>query len=116
MAKSAMVAVLLVSGAASRYDPYIFQRVSRVRDMPDWGGAHLAVLDCSWVGRHVWLCYRGDCVGARVTDCAGIADGGAAWMINGGYAAELDYRTSLELGCLGQTIRLYEPLWLHNWR
>lgn len=112
--KSLLAASLLVSGVASRYDPGVFASVSRVRGMPDWGGAHLAVLDCDWVGRHLWLCHEGDCVGARVTDCAGVADGGAAWMINGGYAAEVDYTTSRELGCLGSIVRLYEPQYHHE--
>ena len=116
LVRSAMVGSLLVSGAASQYDPYLFERVSRNLGMDEWGGAHVAVLDCDWVGRYVWLCFEGRCLGARVTDCAGVADGGAAWMIRGGYAAELDYETSQALGCLGQTISLFEPIWLHDWR
>ena len=110
------LAMLLVTGTASRYDPGIFQSVSRVRGMPDWGGAHLAVLDCDWVGRHLWLCYQDRCVGARVTDCAGIADGGAAWMVRNRIAAELDFDTSKELGCLGRTISLHSPIMSHEWR
>jgi hypothetical protein len=113
--KGLLAASLLVSGAASRYDPGVFREVSRVRGMPDWDGAHLAVLDCDWVGRYLWLCHDQTCVGARVTDCAGVADGGAAWMINGGYAAELDYETSSRLGCLGKTIQLHEPFYHHEW-
>jgi hypothetical protein len=102
---------LIVVGHASRYDPGVFEEVERVRRMSNWDGAHVAVLDCSRVGDFVWLCYKDQCIPARVTDCAGVADGGAAWMISGGYAAELDYETSERLECLGDQIELYEPDW-----
>lgn len=114
LTQGVLVLALVVTGAASRYDPGVFERVERNRRLPEWDGAHLAVLDCGMVGEKLMLCHAGRCMWARVTDCAGIADGGAEWMINGGYAAELDYETTLELDCLGKEIKLYEPRFGHS--
>lgn len=104
----ALLLTLIVTGVASRYDPGVFESVSTRRGMPKWDGAHVAVLDCDRVGDVVLVCYGDDCAWARITDCAGIADGGAAWMIRNNIAAELDYETSHRWSCVGQEIEIYE--------
>jgi hypothetical protein len=108
MLRVAFAFTLIASGAASRYDPGVFELVEHNRGLPEWDGAHVALLDCSRVGDVVLLCYSGNCVDARVTDCAGVADGGADWMIHGGYAAELDYETALSMDAVGKQVQIYE--------
>jgi hypothetical protein len=114
MFKILIVTALITSGIASRYDPGVFTRVvlsrSRWQTLPDSGfDGYIALLDCSRVGDIVMVCFHnGKCKPMLVADCAGIADGGAAWMINGGYAGEVDYRTAIEEGCVGKRITIYE--------
>ena len=111
LASGVLMVSLIATGTASRYDPGVFQTVERNRRMPRWAGAHVALLDCDRVGDMVLVCYEEDCLWARVTDCAGVADGGAAWMIRNHIAAELDYRTSVQhWNCVGQPISVYEVL------
>ncbi len=53
----------------------------------------IAVLDCSDIGKNAIL-YAGNLeLNALVFDCAGVEDGGADWMIQGNYIAEIDYYT-----------------------
>lgn len=103
-----LVGTLIVTGAASRYDPGVFETVSANRQMPPWDGAHVAMLDCDRVGSFVVVCGGDTCFPARVTDCAGVADGGADWMIRGGYAAELDFESATTHGLVGAQIRIFE--------
>lgn len=106
---------LLARGYASRYDPGVFESVVRVRQsygslptpLPPHEG-YIALLDCGRVGDVVTVCHGGECLELLVADCAGIADGGRDWMIQGGYAGEVDARTSRELGSLGEIISVYE--------
>jgi hypothetical protein len=114
-----MVRVLLltsvVTGVASQYDPGVFESVVRVRqaygslpdDLPDYDGAYVAVLDCDAVGDQVLVCKGADCRFALVADCAGIADGGYAWMVRNRVAGELDYDTALRLRAVGQEIVIH---------
>lgn len=63
-------------------------------ELPDVVG-YIAILQCDRVG----LVYEvrhgeeGPWEPFLVTDCAGIADGGAAWMVDGGWVAEFDFET-----------------------
>jgi hypothetical protein len=116
MALCASVAIaltLIASGAASRYDPGVFERTVRVRQgyssLPRSGySGYIALLDCSRVGEIVWVCFEDDsCTRLLVADCAGIKDGGAAWMRRGGYAGEVDYETAMRTKCVGQQIRVF---------
>jgi hypothetical protein len=114
MFKALIVVALITSGVASRYDPGVFTRTllvrSRWQTLPDSGfDGHIALLDCSRVGDIVMVCFHnGNCKSMLVADCAGIADGGAAWMIRNGIAGEVDYRTAKEEGCVGKRIAVYE--------
>lgn len=108
----ALALSLIATGAASRYDPGVFETVERVRGMGPWSGSEVALLDCDRVGDTVLVCHEQACRWARVTDCAGVADGGRAWMIRGGYAAELDYKTAMHWDCVGEQIRVYDARWV----
>jgi hypothetical protein len=100
--------VLLVAGVASRYDPGVFEMVARNRGLSEWDGGHIAVLDGDLVGETVIVCDSDDvCWWAQVTDCAGIADGGYAWMVRNGIAGELDYHRGLYRS--GTEISVYNP-------
>lgn len=108
--------VLLVSGIASRYDPEVMDAVARNRRMPPFEGAQIAVLDCSLVGKVVRFCYEDACHPARVTDCAGIADGGADWMIRNNIAAEFDYHTAVSLELVGKHVAIFLEVPKYQWR
>lgn len=111
-----MIRVLLTAsvliGVASQYDPGVFEQVVRVRqsygslptNLPDYDGAHVAVLDCGDVGQQVLVCRDGACRFALIADCAGIADGGYAWMVRNRIAGELDSATATQLDALGKEI------------
>lgn len=51
----------------------------------------LAVLDCDRIGQEATLQTVAGRFSALVFDCAGVADGGRAWMLDGNYVAEVDY-------------------------
>jgi hypothetical protein len=55
--------------------------------------ALIAVLDCNRIGETGTLHTNLGNFYILVFDCAGIADGGANWMIDGNYVAELDWYT-----------------------
>lgn len=105
----------IVTGVASQYDPGVFESVVRVRQrdgslpevLPAYDGAHVAVLDCDSVGERVLVCRGADCRFALVADCAGIADGGYAWMVRNRVAGELDPETARRLGALGEEITIH---------
>ena len=110
-----LIAVIAVTGIASRYDPGVFQSVVQVRQrsgslpsqLPEYDGAHIALLDCRDVGKQVLVCKGNDCRFALVADCAGVADGGRAWMIRNGIAGEVDDVTADRLNAVGQQIQIY---------
>jgi hypothetical protein len=115
---------LLAGGVASRYDPGVFEH----RAIPNHQRyGHLpsrlpvdrynALADCSRVGDVVLVCYEGRCWNALVADCAGIADGGLAWMQTNGIAGEVDYETAVDYGCVGKHIQVFEIRYLTaEWR
>lgn len=108
-----------IVGTASQYAPGVMQRVITVRQTPG-RTAHtlpatlppvdgfIAVLDCDDVGQLREM----RPVGARewelylVADCAGGADGGAAWMRRNGIVAEMDYESAVRLGTVGRGLRV----------
>ena len=110
-----LVVAIAVTGIASRYDPGVFQSVVQVRQrsgslpsqLPDYDGAHIALLDCSDIGKQVLVCKGDDCRFALVADCAGVTDGGRAWMIRNGIAGEIDDVTAERLNAVGQEIQIY---------
>ena len=112
---NALLLASVVTGVASQYDPGVFESVVRVRQadgslphaLPDFDGAYIAVLDCGSVGRQVLVCRGAECRYALVADCAGIADGGYAWMVRNRIAGELDHRTASRLGAVGQEITIH---------
>jgi hypothetical protein len=55
--------------------------------------AYIAVLDCSQIGETGNLYTDVGTLYVLVFDCAGIEDGGADWMIDNNYIAELDWYT-----------------------
>lgn len=107
--------VVLVTGAASRYDPYVFQGVVAVRqsygslpeNLPDFDGAFIAMLEPDNIGQVVLVCVEDDCRYALVADCAGIADGGYAWMVRNGVAGELDFWSYQSLRAGGKSLQIY---------
>lgn len=112
---------LLTTGYASRYDAGVFERVIRNRQrdgslpqtLPPVAG-YAALLDCNRVGDVVVVCTgetegfsHKHCYTALVADCAGIVDGGAAWMHRYNIAAELDYDNAIARDLVGKRIRIY---------
>lgn len=51
----------------------------------------VAVADCDHLGAEATLAIDGKVYDALVFDCAGVADGGLAWMQQNAIAAEVDY-------------------------
>lgn len=111
--KPLLLLALLVSGIASRYDPGVFDAVVATRQaygqLPARIDAtrYIALADCGRVGDSVMVCHEGECWRALVADCAGVADGGLAWMLRNGIAGEVDYDTAMEYGCVGKQIDVY---------
>lgn len=107
-----------IVGTASQYAPGVMRRVITVRQTPG-RTAHtlpatlppvdgfIAVLDCDGVGRIREMRPVGGEWGlCLVADCAGGADGGAAWMRRNGIVAEMDYESAVRLGTVGRGLRV----------
>ncbi len=60
------------------------------QDLSDYDGV-VAVFDCWRIGDTAVLTVGDEVFNVIVFDCAGVADGGQDWMINGGYLAEIGY-------------------------
>ena len=109
---NALLFTLLVAGIASRYDPGVFDAVIANRraygQLPATVAdtRYIALADCSLVGERVLVCSE-RCWLALVADCAGVADGGRAWMRSNGIAGEVDYDTAMAEGCVGKRISVY---------
>jgi len=77
------------------------------RDLIQYDG-FIAVLEANDIGREYWI----RPTGARhwekflAVDCAGIADGGYAWMINNGIIAEVDYASAKRWGVVGRGVEI----------
>lgn len=56
----------------------------------------LSVADCGLIGKEATLAVDGDLYDALIFDCAGVDDGGLAWMTENAIAAEVDYWFWLE--------------------
>ena len=68
----------------------------------------VAARDCDDIGETVWLRPVGaeDWERFIVADCAGVADGGYAWMVRLGVLVEVDYQTAKRWGCIGRLMRV----------
>jgi hypothetical protein len=118
IAMGMLALTVVMTGWGSQYAPGVMDKVIATRqagltsmDLPmDVSGydGYVAVLDCSWIGREVWIKpVEGDTWERfLVTDCAGIADGGATWMIEGGIIAEFDYESAVRLDTVGHGIQI----------
>ena len=59
-------------------------------DISEFDGV-VAVLDCGRIGDVAMMTVGDEVFNVIVFDCAGLADGGWNWMIDGGYLAEIGY-------------------------
>ena len=96
---------LLAIGYASAYSPGVFERVIDVRQrgltsytLPDTIelNRYIAVEDCSMVGKEAMVFFGDESERVLIADCAGVADGGKAWMQHHNIAGELDWETFSE--------------------
>jgi len=112
MINAALILSVVVTGFASQYAPRVMStvianrqsgrtRVGLPQELPDVHG-YIAVLSCDDVGKIYYLRPAGceDCGWERflAADCAGVSDGGYAWMERNGVPCELDYDTVLRWG------------------
>jgi hypothetical protein len=95
--------VLVASGIGSRYASGKFETVIRNRQrygqlplaLPENIAGYMALPYPEDIGKVFLVCFEdGECDWLLVADCAGIGDGGLAWMLNGGVAAEVDHKTA----------------------
>ena len=98
-----VLAVLLASGEATRYDPGVMEQV--VENRMGWGqvasgtdpARSIALLDCDRIGETVWLEAGGRLVGPlTVADCA--QRGHRADLEERGWAIDVSYELGVELG------------------
>ena len=98
-----VLAVLLASGEATRYDPGVMERV--VENRVGWGEVapdtdpyySVAMLDCSLKGEIVWLETGSRVIGPlTVADCA--QRGHRADLEERGWAIDVSYGLGVELG------------------
>lgn len=124
MLKVFYVLTLIASGWASRYDPGVFESVISTRQnhltshsLPRniYSNSYVALADCSRIGEYVLIDFGDQTELALVADCAGVRDGGLAWMIRNNIAGELDPDTYFEnIGATGLKISIYEIRHLKN--
>lgn len=96
---------LLAIGYASAYSPGVFEEVINTRQnhltsyhLPDIieVDKYIAVADCSQIGKEALVYFGDEYEKVLIADCAGIADGGLAWMQRHNIAGELDWETFQE--------------------
>lgn len=98
----------IATGVMSQYAPGKMQEVIRVRQTPGRTDPALpselpevtgwvAMRDPEWIGQQVVVCFEetGQCETFLVVDCAGIADGGYAWMTRNNIVAEMDFESAV---------------------
>ena len=95
--------VLLASGTATRYDEGVMDQVVANRanygqlDLSTPHGGYVALLDCTHLGRAVWLQQGGRIGGPYlVADCAQAAH--RQMLVDRGWAVDLSYELGLEWG------------------
>jgi len=113
------LAILVVAtGTASEYAPGIMDSVIKVRQsgrtaydlpekIPEVNG-YVAVQDRELIGTIIYLRPVGfsEWETFLVTDCAGIADGGYAWMVRNNILVEVDYETAERWNTVGRGIKV----------
>jgi len=102
-------------GIASQYSQGKMQQVTAYRqrvgqiplDLFPYDG-FIAVLEADDIGRLYHIRPVGTLHWERflAVDCAGIADGGYAWMVNGGIIAEVGWETAQRWGTIGYGIEI----------
>ena len=106
--------IVLVTGVASQYAPSVMPRVVSYRqarsqlpaDLTGFDGA-VAVLNCADIGKTIYLRPAGgQWEKFLVADCAGIADGGYAWMVRNNVIVEVDYKTAERWNAIGRGIKV----------
>jgi hypothetical protein len=99
------ILTLLVVGYASAYSPGVFEEVIHVRQNNLTAyplprdleiDRYIAVEDCSHIGKEALVFFDDQYERVLIADCAGIADGGRAWMQRNNIAGELDWDTFSE--------------------
>lgn len=114
MSNLLLAIAIVATGTASQYGPHVMWRNIEIRQtpgrtahdlpptLPDVAG-YVAVVDCDRIGSLVWLRpYGGEWERFLVADCAGVADGGRAWMQAGGVLVEVDYETAKRWDVVGR--------------
>ena len=94
---------LLTAGYTSAYAPGVFEDTIRIRQagrtaynigvIPNNIDGYIAIEDCSLINTVIVACFPSGCERLLVADCAGIADGGRAWMHRSGVVGEVDPET-----------------------
>ena len=113
--------ILVSSGIGSRYAPGKFEAVIRNRqrygqlpmELPEDIDGYMTLPYPEDIGKVFLVCFEdGECDRLLVADCAGVTDGGLAWMLNGGVAAEVDHETAERHGANPALpmIRIYEEV------
>ena len=102
-------------GTASQYAqgvmPHVIQYRQRHHQIPldlSLYSGFIAVLDADNIGREYWVRPVNSSTWELflAVDCAGIADGGYAWMVNSGIIAEIDYASALRWDTVGYGIEV----------
>ena len=106
----------LVSGYTSTYAPGVFETVIRNRQTGltryDVGAikshirGYIAVEDCSLINQEVLACFGDSCERLLIVDCAGVADGGRAWMQRTGIVGEVDPGTFSKYKVPGEALEM----------
>lgn len=106
MVRQAVLYLGLV-GIASRYDPGVMEQVVRNRHLQaPVHTAKIAVLQAEDIGKRFLVCREEHCEIAWAVDCAGIADGGYAWMVRNNVILELDYETAVRTCWTGKEVTM----------
>lgn len=103
------------TGIASQYSQGKMQQVIAYRqnhnqiplNLSQYDG-FVAVLEADDIGREYWIrpVGRDHWEKFLAVDCAGIADGGYAWMVNSGIIAEVDYQSAQRWNTIGRGIEI----------
>ena len=103
------------TGIASQYAPGKMQQVIAYRqrhsqiplDLSPYDG-FIAVLEADDIGNAYWIRPVDSLHWEKflAVDCAGIADGGYAWMVNGGIIVEIDWESAVRWETVGYGIEI----------
>lgn len=130
--------VLVSKGVLSQYAPLKMKEVINIRqqhgrtawnlpyELPRVFG-YIAMPYPEMIGKTVLICVYWDlhvdaelvaCELFLVVDCAGVADGGLAWMMRNNIIAEVDYKSAEALGFVGRGVyaEIYRVVKNPRWR